>query len=516
MGRCNRQVISMFILLFSAIVFLIGSKGDAEVRLPHILGDKMVLQRDMPVPIWGWAEPGEEIAVKFGKHEIKTKADAAGNWIVKLPAMEAGGPYVMKVTGKNTILLTDILVGEVWICSGQSNMAMGVGGSSSASEAIPAAEYPKIRFFKVPNRISVLPVSDVNGVWRKCSPATVRPFSAVGYFFGRELHEQLDVPVGLINTSWGGSRIEPWTPPAGFASVPKLEEISKMIEMAGPNYEAAVSKAVDDIEVWLPTAKKALAEGESVPAPPFWPRHQLDGLGQPTALYNSMIHPLVPFGIRGAIWYQGESNHSEGMMYFEKMKALINGWRAVWGEGDFPFYFVQLAPFRYGGSPLQLPLLWEAQTAALSLPNTGMAVINDIGNLIDIHPRNKEDVGKRLALWALARTYGREDVVYSGPMYKSMAVEEGRISIGFDHVGGGLVSRHGGPLTWFEIAGEDKKFVKAEARIDGDKVIVWNDTVSNPVAVRFGWYREAVPNLMNKEGLPARSFRTDRWEIPVD
>jgi sialate O-acetylesterase len=274
---------------------------------------------------------------------------------------------------------------------------------------------------------------------------------------------------------------------------------------------------VEDTKTWLPGAEKAVAEGKSVTAPPTWPKHQLDDMGQPTGIYNAMIHPLVPFAIRGAIWYQGESNAAEGMAYCDKMKALIGGWRTVWGQGDFPFYYVQIAPLD-GQAGLykvyaddQLPRLWEAQTAAMALPNTGMAVTNDIGDLADIHPKNKQDVGKRLALWALAKTYGRAGLVCSGPLYKSMAVEGDQIRVRFDYVGGGLASRDGKPLTWFTIAGEDHKFVDAQAIIDGDTVVVRSDQVPKPVAVRFAWSMTAQPNFMNKDGLPASAFRTDRW-----
>ena len=290
------------------------------------------------------------------------------------------------------------------------------------------------------------------------------------------MQQQLDVPVGLIGSNWGGTRIEPWTPPVGFQQVPALKEIA------------------DNLDKF--PAKNA--DGKI--------NHQ-----SPLALYNGMIAPLVPYGIRGALWYQGESNNGEAMLYFEKKKALIAGWRSIWNKPDLPFYFVQLAPFRYGGDPKNLAGIWEAQTATLSIPNTGMAVTVDISNLTDIHPKNKQDVGKRLALWALAQLYGKSDLVYSGPLYKSMAVEGNKIRLSFDHVGGGLVSRDGKPLNWFTIAGEDKNFVEAKAVIDGDSVVVSADSVANPVAVRFGWTQEAEPNLSNKAGLPASPFRTDKW-----
>jgi sialate O-acetylesterase len=284
------------------------------------------------------------------------------------------------------------------------------------------------------------------------------------------------VPIGLIGSNWGGTRIEPWTPPVGFQMVPALKDIAdNLSQFPSKNPDGKVN-------------------------------HQ-----SPLALYNGMIHPLLPYAVRGAIWYQGESNNGEGMLYHEKMKALIQGWRKVWNNESMPFYFVQLAPFRYGGDPTRLPGIWEAQTATLSVPHTGMAVTVDISNVADIHPRNKQDVGKRLALWALAKDYGKEGIVYSGPLYKSMKVEGNKIRLGFDHVGGGLVSRDGKPLSCFTIAGEDKNLVEAKAEIDGDAVVVSADAVAQPVAVRFGWHQEAEPNLSNKDGLPASPFRTDNW-----
>jgi sialate O-acetylesterase len=493
----------------------------ADVRLPHVLGDHMVLQCGRPVPIWGWAEPGEQVTVKLGEQTAAAKADEKGAWLVKLPEQKAGGPVELVITGKNTIRLTDILIGEVWVCSGQSNMEMGLGVVKDGAQEVAAAKYPNIRLFHVPKRPGGQPMPDVNAAWLPCTPENVSAgewggFSAVAYFFGRELHNELKVPVGLIDTSWGGTLIEPWTPPVGFAAVPALKAIQEQVEKANADYRKSLSVALDPIEKWAQATRKALSASADLPPSPEWPQHPLCSSGLPTGLYNGMIYPLLPFAIRGAIWYQGESNATEGMLYFEKMKALIGGWRSVWGEGDFPFYFAQLAPFRYSihwqnFPPAGLPTLWEAQVAALSIPNTGMAVLTDISNLDDIHPANKQDVGKRLALWALAKDYGRKDLVYSGPLYKSMAVEGKQIRIKFDYVGGGLAARDGKPLTWFEIAGADQKFVKAEAKIDGETVLVWSDAVATPAAVRFGWNMEAEPNLMNKSGLPASPFRTDRW-----
>ncbi len=507
----------LLIVVMSSVLFFSHLNLFAEVKLPRVFGSNMVLQRDMPAPIWGWAATGEEVSVSLSDQNAETvhtdtvKADEKGNWKVVLPATPAGGPYTLNVAGSNTIKLTDILFGEVWVCSGQSNMEWPVNASNNREEEIAAADYPNIRLFHIPKETSGVPVLDVNAQWRPTAPETVRHFSAVAYYFGRHLHKELDVPIGLINTSWGGSRIEPWTPPEGFASVPALTSISEEIQDIDKDFRMQLPQKIQEIETWIGETQEALENSDTIFEMPQVV-HPLSNGGRPTAMYNNMIYPIVPFAIRGALWYQGESNMGEGMMYHEKMKALINGWREVWKQGDFPFYFVQLAPFNYGGDDAaRLARLWEAQTATLALPNTGMVVTTDIGNIRDIHPRNKQDVGLRLALWALAKTYNKDDLVYSGPLYKSMEVEGSTIRINFEHVGSGLTSRDDEALTWFQIAGEDKQFVEAKAVVDGDTVVVSSDSVESPVAVRLGWHQTAEPNLMNKEGLPVSPFRTDSW-----
>ena len=504
-----------FLLLFTQVFV------HAEVTLPRVISSNMVLQRDMQVPIWGWASAGEEITITLSTEDEDAEplfstsvvADVEGNWRTKLPAMSAGGPYTLKITGSNTLELMNVLFGEVWVCSGQSNMEWPVRASRDAEAETAAANYPSIRLFDVSHRPSGLLQNDVEADWYETTPETIANFSAVGYYFGRKLYKNLDIPIGLINTTWGGTRIEPWTPPAGFASVPALEAISKEIREADANYRQQLPQKMREIEAWIAETREALETDARLTEIPE-NRHPLRHQARSTGLYNGMVYPLVPYAIRGAIWYQGESNLQDGMLYHEKMKALINGWREVWRQGDFPFYFVQLAPFNYGGwvgNPLFLPQIWEAQAATLSVPNTGMAVTTDVGNLKDIHPRNKQEVGRRLALWALAKTYSREDVTYSGPHYKSMAVEGNTIRLSFDFVGSGLMARDEMPLTWFEITGEDKQFVEAKATIDGDTIVVSSDTVAKPVAVRFAWHQSAEPNLVNKEGLPALPFRTHQW-----
>jgi sialate O-acetylesterase len=502
------------IVAFACAVSALGliQSTVADVHLPHIFGDHMVLQRDKPIRVWGSAEPGEKVHVSIGKESAETAADEQRKWKVELPPLAVSAkPIEVTVEGKNTIVLHDVLVGEVWICSGQSNMQYSVSAVVHARQEIDQANHPEIRLFNVPMRPAGEPAHDVNAAWTACTPKTVPGFTAVGYFFGRDLHEQLRVPIGLIESSWGGTRIEPWTPPVGFRDVPALASILDGIEKAQAAYAESKSAALPRYVEWLAAAQEAKSKGASIPSPPEWPVSPLATNYAPTGLYNGMIHPLVPFTIRGALWYQGESNNGEGMLYFDKMKALIDGWRSVWNEGDFPFLYVQLAPYHYGnGNPTALARIWEAQMAALTLPDTGMAVTNDIGDPKDIHPKDKQDVGKRLALWALAKTYGKQ-IVYSGPLYKSMSIDGSKIRVKFEHVGGGLVARNGKPLDWFQIAGDDKKFVDAEAIIDGDSVLVSSPKVPKPVAVRFAFDQIAEPNLQNVEGLPASAFRTDKW-----
>ena len=385
----------------------------AEVRLSHMFGDNMVLQRDMPVKVWGTADPGETIEVGLDGHNATVTADEEGNWLATLPARKEGKGLQLSARGgnsakegrKNTVTCTNVVMGEVWVCVGQSNMEKPIGihpGQNPCpnyEQEIAAADYPEIRLMEVPPAGSALPVKDVaNLKWLVCTPQNIcvqrgggYGYSACAYFFGREIHRALNVPVGLIAASASGERCEPFTPPAGNR-------------------------------------------------------------------FNAMIYPIIPFGIRGALWYQGESNIADGMQYCEKMKALIGGWRQAWKQGDFPFGFVQITPAQYfSDAPEKVAFFWEAQTAMLAIPNTGMAATHDIGSYPDCHGINKQDVGKRLALWALARTYGHKDLVYSGPLYKRMTVEGGKIRIQFDFVGGGLVASDGKPLTWFTIAGEDKQ-----------------------------------------------------------
>ncbi len=509
----------LILVLISSMLVLSQTIAFADIQLPRVFSNNMVIQRDMPAPIWGWAAPNEAITISVLRQDVESevdtyivKADEKGNWRTTLKATPAGGPYKIEISGENTIELSDILFGEVWVCSGQSNMAWSVNTSNNSEEEIAAANYPNIRLFHIPQMASGLPVADVHAEWRPTTPDSVRHFSAVAYYFGRHVHKELDIPIGLINSAWGGTRIEAWTAPEGFDAIPKLSAISEEIHDINKNYRRQLPEKMIAIEEWIAETREALENDGIIYKMPE-NQHALNPHNRPTALYNHMIYPIVPYAIRGALWYQGESNMKEGMMYHEKMKGLIKGWREIWKQGDFPFYFVQLAP--WGGydrdDPTHLPQIWEAQSATLDLPNTGMVVTTDIGNVKDIHPRNKQDVGLRLAFWALAKTYGKDDLVCSGPLYKSMEIEGNSIRISFEHVGSGLMSRDGEPLSWVQIAGEDQQFVDAVAVIDGDTVVVSSEAVESPVAVRLGWNQIAEPNLMNKEGLPVSPFRTDSW-----
>ena len=510
-------------------VFAFSSTLISAVKLPNIFGDHMVLQRDQKVPVWGWDTPGSEVSVTFGSQTKTAKCDEDGKWEVELDAMAADKTgKELTVKGSSTKSYKDVLVGEVWICSGQSNMEWTVNGSKNPNEEKKNANFPLIRHFKVPHTNKPSPEENVSGNWQVCNPNSVGNFTAVGYFFARKIHKELDVPIGLIGTNWGGTRVEPWTPPVGFRSVPELKSLSEKVDSWDSTSEAGKkvwSEYLKRVKYWSNQAEEALKNNEQSPYLPPAPgpgsSHQ-----EATKLYNGMIHPLIPYGIRGAIWYQGESNGGEGMSYYHKKQALINGWRKLWNQGDFPFYYVQLANWQ---KPHDNPAggdgwakVREAQTECLKIKNTGMAVIIDIGEAGDIHPRNKQDVGARLASWALAKDYGK-NIVYSGPLYKTHKVEGSKIRIEFDHAGSGLMAgkKNGlapteqdssGKLKRFAIAGADKKWYWADAVVDGNSVIVSSENVKEPVAVRYAFMMNPDGcNLYNKEGFPASPFRTDNW-----
>jgi sialate O-acetylesterase len=624
----------------------------ADVQLPKIFGANMVLQRDREITIWGWADPKEKVTVQFNRQSKTTVAGKDGKWKIGLSPEAAGGPYQLVVKGKNNLTFSNVLVGEVWICSGQSNMEWSVRNSNNATEEIAQGNFPTIRHIKIPNAVASSPMNDIkSGDWKECTPETIGDFTAAGYFFARELVRELNVPVGLINTSWGGTHVETWTSREAFegseefktmiASMPKLNldslakvktaEMKKRIEsLQGSLTEnrEVIQKwkelSFDDSQwikmslperweheklgefdgvVWfrktinLPESSAGnegvlelsmiddsdetfvngisvgrtqhyneariykippaiLRAGKNIIAvrvedtgggggiygeKPFklsvggksyslsgeW-SYRVESLLQtngggvgpnsyPTLLFNAMINPLIPFSIRGALWYQGESNAGRAYQYRKAFPLMIEDWRKRWKQGDFPFYFVQLASFNADHGTSKTGSNWaelrEAQTMTLSLPNTGMAVATDIGDAEDIHPRNKQDVGKRLAALALNKTYGKTRVD-SGPLFKSMEVKGDKIIVTFTNTGGGLVVKDRyGYLRGFEIAGDDKQFKYAKAVLEGNTVVVYQEGVSVPVAVRFGWADEVSDtNLYNAEGFPAVPFRSDSWK----
>jgi sialate O-acetylesterase len=487
----------------------------AEVRVAPIFGDHMVLQRDQRDKVWGWANPGEAVTVTIDTQTHKTTAGADGKWSVTLQPMPAGGPHTLTLQGSNTLRFEDVLVGEVWICSGQSNMELPVSSANDAEIEKLTAKFPKIRLISVPRLGTQEPQSTFDGKWELCTPETVASFSAVGYYFGRQLHQTLDVPVGLIDNAWGGSACEAWIRrdllEADARYKPLLARWAEL-ERDSSGARAAYDKALAD---WKVTAEKAKSEGRRAPAQPQSPDARLRGNARPANIYNGVLKPTIGYGIRGAIWYQGEANANRGYEYREMFPLMIRSWREEWGIGDFSFYWVQLADY-LAEKPDPGESMWaelrEAQTMTLSrLPATGEAVIIDLGEAQDIHPRNKQDVAKRLARWALARDYGFP-VAHRSPIYKSMETEGSRIRITFDHAGAGLKPFDVAEPRGFAIAGSDQKFVWAQAKVIApDKVEVWSDAVERPVAVRYGWADNPRCNLYSREGLPVTPFRTDDW-----
>ena len=640
----RRIFLSITLIIFSATIV------SAEVTLTKIFSSNMVLQRDIPIKLWGKAAPREKISIYFHEDSVLVKADKKGNWQTQLPAIPAGGPFELRIKGKNEIILTNILVGDVWVCSGQSNMEWPLQAVRNAEEELANAAHPRIRLFTVEKKTSTMPLDDCQSAgWMVCSPESAAAFSAVGYFFGRKLNDDLDIPIGLIHTSWGGTNAETWTSTPSIEKLPGFEGTGA--ELASYNEEAMIAAQrakIESITGPLP-AKDMGMEGDkplwaspennfnswkTMDLPQLWETTGLDGLdgivwfekeftldqadlgedilvslgpiddsditwlngieigrttqkynesrlykvskehlkvgkniivvrvedtgggggiygvsediyvkagtkkvnlagswsyrigrgdftlstgpnSMPSLLYNAMIHPIINYGIKGAIWYQGESNAGRAYEYRSLFPAMITDWRQSWGLGDFPFLFVQLANFM---QPKPQPgesewaELREAQTMTLSLPHTGMATIIDIGEANDIHPKNKQDVGKRLAISALKVAYNK-DVVPSGPMYKGMQIDGKKAIISYNYIGSGFFLKDKyGYVNGFAVAGKDKVFHWAKAEISGDKIIVWSEKVTNPVAVRYGWADNPDDlNLYNMEGLPAVPFRTDDW-----
>lgn len=482
----------------------------ADVKLPAIFSDHMVLQREKPIAVWGWADDGEQVTVQLGNDSVSTEAKG-GKWRVLLSPMKAGGPHKLSVQGKNKVEFNDVLLGEVWICSGQSNMEWPLNHAFESQEAIGKSANSKIRLLTIPKLKANEPVQDFKGQWVECGPETVPNFSAVAYYFGRDLEKALGVPVGLIHTSWGGSPAEVWMREEVLAENPvyKADVLDAYADQM-KSVEAAMQKWDAEKAELEKQGKKMTRNRPGMP----W---------KPAELYNGMIAPLIPYTIRGAIWYQGESNAGRAYEYRTLFADMIANWRLDFGQGDFPFLMVQLAPWDKGRKrelaqitkePVESDWaeLREAQLLATKvLPNVGMAVITDVGDKDDIHPTKKAPVGARLALAARSIAYG-EHVVGSGPIYRSLEIDGDKAIVRFDDVGRGLEAR-GGKLTGFAIAGADRKFVWADAEIQGDKVVVSSPSVPNPAAVRYGWADFPVVNLFNKNGLPATPFRTDSFPM---
>jgi len=503
------------------LILLLGVSAEAKIKLPAVISDHMVLQQEANVNLWGWAEPGEKIAAKFGDKSAETVTGPDKKWRVRLGTLKAGTTGDLTISGTDSITIKDVLVGEVWVASGQSNMEMVVKSSANPNEEIAAADYPKIRMFTVTKANSLTPKEDCEGTWQVCSQATAGAFSAVGYFFARELHKKLNVPVGVIHTSWGGTPAEYWTPAAVIEREPAFKMYTERWDKVKADYPKAKEAYDAAMAKWKEAAEQAKAEGKPAPRAPGAPRGG-DAFGAPGCLWNAMVEPLLGYTIQGAIWYQGESNANGGdaKLYRLLFPTMILSWRQAWAQGglagsdnpEFPFLFVQLANFRQRyEQPVDSDwaVLRESQLMTLELPRTGMAVIIDIGDAVDIHPKNKQEVGRRLALSALAQVY-YIDMEFSGPIYSGYQPEDERIRLSFRNADG-LKAADGGKIKGFAVAGEDKKFVWADVAIEGDHVLISSPQVTKPVAVRYGWADNPECNLVNSAGLPASPFRTDTW-----
>jgi sialate O-acetylesterase len=484
----------------------------------------MVLQQQKVIPVWGHADPGGELWVTLHGQSRRAMADKTGQWRVYLPPMSAGGPYEMRITGRDTVIIRDILIGEVWLCSGQSNMEMTVQSSANAREEIAGAGNPQIRLYMVPKRAAGKPLQDIDAEWQICDSVSVRHFSAAGYFFGRELHNELKCPLGLIKSAYGATPAESWMPESALEQDAELrplfdfwQQLSKDVMDYKERFESYYDRYMqvwqDQVAKWRRDDQQARSQGK--PMPPFPDPVMLGQKNTPGVLYNAMIAPLIPYSIRGVVWYQGESNAGRAVQYRRLFPALIRSWRQAWQQKDLPFLFVQLAGWQGRQKAPVEKAVWaelrEAQAMTLqSMKHTGMAVAADIGEVDDVHPKNKQEVGKRLARWALADVYNRK-LIKSGPLYKSVQFKNNFAILSFHYAVDGLLSKNNEPLKGFAIAGADSQFVWAQARILGDKVMVWSDEVKNPLSVRYSWATHPIGNLYNQAFLPASPFRTDAW-----
>lgn len=495
-----------------AIAALVASFAlHADVTLPHILAEHMVIQRDLPVHVWGKATPDEAVTVTFRGATQAAKADALGRWNVYLPPGNAGGPFDLTIKANNTIAFKDILVGDVWVASGQSNMEFKLRQADNAQAEIAAAKYPKIRRTLLDRKVADYPLEDAPGQsWTDVNPDNAGGASAVAYFFARHLQDKLNgVPMGIIETFWGGTPVEAWMSLRGIGSDPALMPIFSEWGKTEENWPTAQANYEKQLATWTAASEAAKAGGPTPPAKPALTETRPGGAFVPATLYNAMIAPVTRFPVKGAIWYQGETNANANpngaSLYARAFQQMIRDWRRAWGEGDFPFLYVQLA--NYKANPAWADLR-EAQRQTLSLANTGMATIIDIGNPTNIHPTNKQDVGLRLALAARVVAYG-EKIEDSGPMFREARPEGDALRVWFDHSTGGLTAKGGGALKGFEVAGADRKYVPADAHIDGSSIVVWNSAVTTPVYVRYAWADNPDCNLYNGENLPASPFRSE-------
>jgi sialate O-acetylesterase len=473
------------------------SSAIAEVQLPGIISDHMVLQRGAPVRIFGKAEPGEAVSVTFRGKTAQTTTDLVGRWDVWLDPLAPGAASDMTIKGANTVTVADVLVGDVWIGSGQSNMQWAVRQSDNAEAEIAAAKDPQIRLFYVPRKTSPAPVDDVDAKWVVCSPETLPEFSAVLYFFGREMHRDTKMPMGLIHSSWGGTPIASWISGPSLVGNARLEPFLAYWQNAVINYPANNARYEQNLKKWQANGSQGAR-----PAAPLGPGHA----HEPTTLYNAMIAPLIKYTIKGALWYQGETEagRAQGDIYGDALMTLVNDWRRAFAQGDFPFYWVQLANYGNAAKNGHWMRVQEGQVKASALRNTGLVVITDIGNPTNIHPTNKQDVGRRLAL--LAQNKG------ASPLYRQFTRDGNAIRIWFDNAGTALKTRGGGPVTGFQIAGADGKYVPATATIEGATVRVSSPDVPDPKSVRYAWDYNPDGNLIGATGLPVSLFRTDEHD----
>ncbi len=492
-------------VLTAISIFMSLVHAFSDVTVPHVFGDHMVFQRDIVLPVWGEGVPGEKVTVSVGGNSNSTVTGSGGNWKIYLTAMAAGGPYELTIEGVNKIVFKNVMVGDVWLCSGQSNMWWPMKNLKDIPHNKVPVVNSELRLFSVWS-----PEHDLYGVqpeWSSCTPENLNEFSAVAYYFGREIQHETGVTVGLIHSSMGGSVPETWMTRQTLISDPDFRPVVDYWDSITTVYSDAKKEFASYLEA-LALAKSGDAPEPLKPDMPFVQRPLRFYMRYPQGIYDAQLAPLIPFAIKGVIWYQGESSIERAWQYRKLFPAMISEWRHLWGQGDFPFIYVQLANYRGGAS---VPEIREAQLMTLSLPKTGMAVTIDIGDSTNVHANNKWDVGRRLALSAFHVAYGR-DIPYSGPLYISMRIDGSSISIGFSHAEGGLVAGNGELVKGFEIAGKDRVFHKAEARIDDLKVIVSSTDVIEPVAVRYAWKSNPTCNLYNSAGLPASPFRTDDWE----